>query len=136
MDHNIKISIQPKQSLDQIINWSNANPFIEICGFLGYDYTSKRYITQLEHNCSSDPKNFFSIDALNYLLFKQKYSMLAIFHSHIIGDESASEFDIKMSENCCVPFLIYSLNTKNFELYEPKNSEYDVKILERIKKKL
>lgn len=133
---NIKTSIQPKQALDKIINWSNEHPFIEICGFLGYDESSKRYVTQLENNCSNDPKNFFAIDALRYLLFKQKYSMLGIFHSHIIGDEEPSEFDIKMSENCCVPFLVYGLNTKKFKIYEPKNSEYDVKILERVKAKL
>jgi len=58
---------------------------------------------------------------------------VAIFHSHIVGDESASEFDVKMSENCCQPFLIYSLNSKKINIYTPKNTEADVKILERIK---
>jgi proteasome lid subunit RPN8/RPN11 len=136
MDDKIKITTSPKDALNKIINWANAYPSIEICGFLGFDQESKKYITQLEENCSDDPKNFFAINALNYLLFKRKYSMLSIFHTHIIGDEEPSEFDIKMSENCCVPFLVYGLNTKNFKIYEPKNSEYDVKILERIKAKL
>lgn len=103
---------------------------------MGYDKTKKDYIVQLEKNCSTDPKNFFAIDPLRYLLFKQKYSLVAIFHSHIIGDEKPSEFDIKMSENCCIPFLVYSLNTDKIEIYEPKNIEYDVKVLNTIKSNL
>lgn len=116
-----------------MIDHCHANPFIEVCGFLGYDKIKRDYIVQLENNCSTDPKNFFAIDPLRYLLFKQKYSLAAIFHSHIVSDEKPSEFDIKMSENCCVPFLVYSLNTNKINIYEPKNIEYDVKVLKRIK---
>jgi proteasome lid subunit RPN8/RPN11 len=122
-----------KDALAVIKNHCCSNPYIEVCGFIGYDQSLKKHIVQLEKNCSTDPKNFFAIDALKYLLFKQKYLFGAIFHSHIIGDEKASEFDIKMSENCCIPFLIYGLNTDNFEIYQPKNIECDVKILKRIK---
>jgi len=58
---------------------------------------------------------------------------VAVFHSHILGDEKESEFDVKMSDNCCQPFLIYSLNTKKINIYTPKTIEADVNILERIK---
>jgi len=40
---------------------------------------------------------------------------------------------VKMAENCCQPFLIYSLNSKKINIYTPENTEADVKILERIK---
>lgn len=120
-------------SLDEIKNHCHMNPFVEICGFLGYDINTKQYIVQFEKNCSSEPKYFFAIDALKYLLFKQKHTLAAVFHSHIAGDEKPSEFDIKMSENCCIPFLVYGLNTNKFEIYKPKNIEYDVNILEEIK---
>jgi proteasome lid subunit RPN8/RPN11 len=123
-------------ALNKIKHWADFHPSMEICGFLGFNIDEKKYVVQLEQNCSADPQNFFAIDALRYLFFKQKNSIVAIFHSHITGDESASEFDIKMSENCCVPFLIYSLNTKKIQIYQPKNSEYDVKILERVKERL
>ena len=132
-DNNFK---NLKEALAKIKNHCYTNPFIEICGFLGYDKNKKKYIVQLEDNCSSDPQNFFAIDALKYLLFKQKYSLASIFHSHIHGDENASEFDIKMSENCCVPFLIYGINTHKFSIYEPKYVESDVKVLKRIKSNL
>ena len=122
-----------KQALDKIKDHCQSHPFVEICGFLGYDSQKRNYIVQLENNCSSQPQNFFAIDALKYLLFKQKYTLAAVFHSHIIGDEQASEFDIKMSENCCIPFLVYGLNTDKFAMYQPKNIECDKKILKRIK---
>ena len=125
-----------KNAIDKIKNYSISNPFMEICGFFGYDSQKRKYIVQLESNNSNDPQNFFAIDPLKYLLFKQKYILTAIFHSHIVGDENPSEFDIKMSENCCIPFLIYGLNTDKFNIYQPKNIEYDVKILKRIKSNL
>ena len=59
--------------------------------------------------------------------------MVAIFHSHISGNEEASEFDIKMADNCCQEFLIYSLNSKKINIYTPETIEADVSILERIK---
>lgn len=135
MDLVMEVNIfkNAKDALDKVKNYCLVSPSIEICGFLGYDPNKRKYIVQLENNCSSDPKNFFAIDALKYLLFKQKYQLAAVFHSHIIGDEKPSEFDIKMSENCCIPFLVYGLNTDKFEIYQPKNIECDVKILKRIK---
>ena len=129
----VNICKNTKDALAAIKNHCSSNPYTEVCGFLGYDQSLKKHVVQLEKNCSTDPKNFFAIDALKYLLFKQKYLFGAIFHSHIVGDEKASEFDIKMSENCCIPFLIYGLNTDKFDIYQPKNSEYDVKLFKRIK---
>ena len=105
----------------------------EICGFLGYDKKNKEFVVQLEDNASDDPKSYFLINPLSYLLFKDSYEMVAVFHSHILGDETESEFDVKMSDNCCQAFLIYSLNTKKINIYTPKTIEADVNILERIK---
>ena len=129
----VNICKNTKDALAVIKNHCSSNPYTEVCGFMGYDQNLKKHIIQLEQNCSTDPKNFFAIDALRYLLFKQKYLFGAIVHSHIVGDEKASEFDIKMSENCCIPFLIYGLNTDKFDIYQPKNSEYDAKLFKRIK---
>ena len=105
----------------------------EICGFLGYDNEKKEFIIQKEDNIATNPRSHFLINPLSYLLFKDSYSMIAVFHSHIVGDETESEFDVKMSDNCCQPFLIYSLNTKKINIYTPETIESDVNILERIK---
>ena len=120
-------------ALHKIKEMSHENFKQEICGFLGYDYEKKEFIVQKEENIAKDPRSHFLISPLNYLLFKDSYGMIAIFHSHIIGDETESEFDVKMSDNCCQPFLIYSLNTKKINIYTPETIESDVNILERIK---
>tara|TARA_R110000824_G_scaffold388164_1_gene583642 strand:- start:4375 stop:4788 length:414 start_codon:yes stop_codon:yes gene_type:complete len=124
---------EEKEALEYIKKLSHKNFKGEICGFLGYDYATNRYIVQKEENIAPDTSSLFLINPLNYLLFKDAYGMVAIFHSHIVGDETASEFDVKMADNCCQPFLIYSLNSKKINIYTPEITEADVKILERIK---
>lgn len=121
---------------DFICNSCFKNMSQEVCGFIGYDEKEKKYVAQIEKNEAIDPKTFFMINPINYLNFKNNYSILGIFHSHITGDENPSEFDIKMSESCCLPFFIFSLNTKKFFIYEPQNKDYDVNIFERIKFKI
>jgi proteasome lid subunit RPN8/RPN11 len=108
----------------------------EICGFIGWDEEDKKFIVSIEKNQAEDPKNFFMISPASYYMFANKYDMLGIFHSHIVGDEQPSEFDVKMSEACCVPFIVYSLNTEKFNIYEPSNSELNVKAFTRLKEKL
>tara|TARA_R110002074_G_scaffold120089_1_gene253586 strand:+ start:527 stop:922 length:396 start_codon:yes stop_codon:yes gene_type:complete len=122
-----------KQALQVIVDESESNSFIEICGFLGFDREKEAYVVQNEKNVAEDPSKHFMIDPLNYLLFKERYDLLAVYHSHINTDAEPSEFDVKMSNNCCIPFLIYSIETKKFDLYEPQNLETDVNTYNRFK---
>tara|TARA_R110002020_G_scaffold237040_3_gene449327 strand:+ start:4554 stop:4973 length:420 start_codon:yes stop_codon:yes gene_type:complete len=123
----------PKKALTKIKEIAHSNFKREICGFLGFNKDKKQYLVQIQENVSEDPSNFFLINPLSYLLFKDNCEMIGVFHSHITGDENPSEFDVKMSENCCQPFIIYSLNSKKINIYTPKTSEVDVNILNRIK---
>lgn len=118
-----------------LIDHSLMNPINEICGFVGFDSNSNEYVATIEKNQAEDSKSFFAISPASYLRFKKEYSLVCVFHSHVLGDESASEFDIKMSEASCLAFSIYSLNTEKFNIYEPQNKDYDVNILERFKVK-
>ena len=120
-------------ALHKIKEMSHRHFTQEICGFLGYDNEKKEFIVQREDNIAEDPRSNFLINPLSYLLFKDSWSMIGVFHSHIVGDEKESEFDVKMADNCCQPFLIYSLNTKKINIYTPKTIESDVNILERVK---
>ena len=122
-----------KDALQLIVDESESNPFIEICGFLGFDKKKETYVVQNEKNVSQDPSEYFMIDPLNYLIFKERYDLLAVYHSHINTDAEPSEFDVKMSNNCCIPFLIYSIETKKFDLYKPQNLETDVNTYNRFK---
>jgi len=122
-----------KAALEQIKIISNRNIRNEICGFLGYNSSENLFIVQEAQNEADDPAVYFLINPLDYLLFKEDHTLLAIFHSHVMGDEEPSEFDIKMAQNCCHPFLIFSLNTQKINIYEPQNADSDVNILEGIK---
>jgi proteasome lid subunit RPN8/RPN11 len=135
MEH--KISTKSISSIKNfIVNHSFNNSYVEICGFVGFDEKTDKYIATIEKNIAQDPRNFFAISPVKYLNFKKDYDMIGIFHSHIIGDENPSEFDIKMSDTCCLPFIIYSLNSKNFYFYEPHYKDYNVKTITRFKDKL
>ena len=122
-----------RATLHRIKEIAHQNFKREICGFLGFCEEKQKYVVQVEKNISPKPAAYFLINPLNYLLFKEKYKMVAIFHSHITGNEDESEFDIKMADNCCQPFLIYSLNSKKINIYTPETIEADVNRLERIK---
>ena len=117
--------------LKVISDWCELRLTFETCGFIGEK--DELYTALLCENKSRDPRNFFSIDPLEYLFFIEEYNPIALFHSHIDGDENPSEQDIMMSENSCLPFFIYSLNTKKFHFYTPKKVKVDVDILDKFK---
>jgi len=125
---------QLKRAISKIADISEKKFSQEICGILGHDGSD--YIVQECKNISDRPSETFVMDPLHYLLFKEEYSTIAIFHSHIVGDETPSDFDIVMSENSCIPFMIYSLNTKNVYIHTPKHIDADKGKLEKVKEKI
>ncbi len=122
-----------KQAINKIIEICESNKYVEVCGFLGIKKDSNEFLVEQQENISEDPANFFLINPINYLLFKDEVDNLIVFHSHIDGDEKPSEFDLKVADNCCDPFLIYSLLSKKIHIHTPQNSEIDVSIIERLK---
>ena len=129
-DHKFKTIRAAFRKMQEI---AHQHPATEVCGFFGFDEEEELFVVRQEHNNSPSPAQFFMIDPINYLLFKDQYHLVGIFHSHIAGDEEPSEFDIKMAQNCCLPFLIYSLNTKKIHIYEPQKMECNVNIVRRMK---
>jgi proteasome lid subunit RPN8/RPN11 len=111
---------------------SECSLLAELCSMIGVDENNKFVYKQMQ-NRSKDPESYFMIDPYDYLAFINKFSCLCVFHSHLIGDEKHSDFDQKTSENCCYPFLIYSVNTEKFHVYEPEYKDYDVNIIQRLK---
>jgi proteasome lid subunit RPN8/RPN11 len=104
----------------------------ELCSLIGIDKNGEIIYKQMV-NRSKNPESYFMVDPYDYLSFINEYSFLCIFHSHLIEDEKPSDFDIKTSENCCYPFLIYSIVTEKFHIYEPQYKDYDVNIINRLK---
>jgi len=131
MTKEIYTTKKESEILKIISGWCESRLTFETCGFIGQK--DNLYTAMICENKSSDPVNFFSIDPLEYLFFMEEYNPVALFHSHIQGDENPSEQDIMMSENSCLPFFIYSLNTKKFHFYTPKKVKVDVDILDKFK---
>lgn len=111
---------------------AETNLFSEICALIGTDENGK-YCYRHMQNRSKSPESYFVIDPYDYLSFIMKRSCFAVFHSHLMGSEEPSDFDVKTSENCCYPFLIYSVTTEKFFIYEPENKDYDVNTVLRLK---
>jgi proteasome lid subunit RPN8/RPN11 len=105
----------------------------ELCSLIGVQKESNKIVYRQMQNRSKDSPNYFMIDPYDYLSFINKYDCLAVFHSHLSGDEHPSDFDEKTSENCCYSFIIYSIMTEKFFIYEPKYKDYDVNIIQRLK---
>lgn len=113
-------------------NESECSLQAELCALIGLN-EQKIFCYRQMQNRSKEPNLYFLVDPYDYLSFINKYEMFGIFHSHLVGDENPSEFDIKTSNNSCYFFLIYSIITEKFSIYEPHHKDYDVNIMQRIK---
>lgn len=103
-----------------IIEHAESEPFIEVCGFVVLNKDLSISIHQ-QKNQSSTPEECFEISPQKWIDFSLKNKILAVYHSHPKSKEKPSCQDIKMSEEMGVPYLIYSLITKNFFLYYPES---------------
>ena len=133
MKEKLKNYFECKEEKDiflKIAEWSKEKMSVEICGFIGF--SNENYTLKLCKNIAEDPKKYFAIDPLDFLTFKEENKIAYVFHSHVSGDEEPSEFDILMSENCCIPFMIYSLNTEMFKVYLPKNDDSSEEVVNKI----
>ena len=100
-----------------IVEHAEEFPDEEVCGTIELDSNLMVKVTR-EKNESIDKKKMFSMSPVKILNRKK---LLGIYHSHPNSDENPSEYDIDMSEELGIPFLIYSLKTKKFFLYYPKS---------------
>lgn len=115
-----------KTFLNLLKSEAETNLLTEICGLISFK--DNFFIYKRMKNISSE-QNFFKINPKDYLDFVKDNNCFCIFHSHICGDEKPSEIDILNSDNCCKAFLIYSVMSEKFHLYQPHNKDYDVNII-------
>ncbi len=120
-----------KSCLDFFKNESLACPNREIVGLWGIK--DGEFITKIVKNRAPDPQNYFAVDPLELLQFQKDCEFLAVFHSHIYGDSQFSDWDKVTSDNCLLPFIVYSLCEDKFNLYVPPDCEVSSVNLERIK---
>jgi len=106
--------------------------FAELCALIGLNNKNEIVYRKMQ-NRSKNPEVYFMIDPYEYLEFINDFKIVSVFHSHLAGDEQPSEFDGKTSENCCLAFIIYSICTEKFFIYEPQYKDYDVNTIQRLK---
>jgi proteasome lid subunit RPN8/RPN11 len=107
--------------------------YYESCGLIGIK--NNEYVVKRCENKSTIPKDHFVVEPLDYFFFKEENKILCVYHSHVSGDEKPSEDDVLMAKSCCLPFLIYSTETKKFKLHIPNELEYDRIIVKEIENK-
>lgn len=113
-----------------LINFSESSLVREVCGFILED--GENLILKKIENKSAD-NNLFTIEPIDFLEAKLSGKLVSIFHSHVDGSEKPSERDIKNAENCLYPYLIYSLDTKKFSLFDKSYFDRADKCVNKLK---
>ena len=101
-----------------LIEYANTDLKKEVCGFICYKDNELSFKPAKNHSHADD---IFLINPADFLKMKLDGNLLAIFHTHVNGREDPSEYDMKNSKNCLYPFLIYSLATERFGLFDMPN---------------
>lgn len=120
--------------LDFLKRQAETNLLIEICGLISFK--NNLFIYKKINNLAEGSNMYFKIDPKDYLDFLNTYGCFCIFHSHLLSDENFSKKDIDNSNSCCKSFLVYSVFSEKFNLYEPKYKDYDVNITKELINKL
>jgi len=114
----------------EIIDYSQSSPMREVCGFICLEDGQLNLEKAVNH---SDDDDYFLINPFDFLERKLSGKLVAIFHSHIDCDENPSELDQKNSANCLYPFLIYSLETEKFSIFDKPYFERPEKCVNDLK---
>lgn len=123
-----------KKILEEIQAKAQENPKMEVCGLISKK--GRDFVLSHAKNLSINKKDFFALDPYETFCFENDYGLDVIYHTHPNSDETPTEFDKKMSMNCCKPFLIYSLQTGKFSLHVPKISTANKKAISQISKQI
>jgi len=113
-----------------LINYAESSLIREVCGFISEqdgDLVLKKVI-----NTSAD-NNVFLIKPIDFLQEKLSGNLVGIFHSHIEDSEEPSEIDKINAENCMYPYLIYSLKTEKFSLFDRSYFDRSEKCVNQLK---
>ena len=113
-----------------LVEYAESSLAREVCGFICEE--ENKFVLKKVINRSVD-NNLFSIKPIDFLQAKLTGNLVSIFHSHIEGSEKLSEYDKENSENALCPFLVYSLETKKFSLFDKSYFERSEKCVNKLK---
>ena len=118
---------------ENLVNYSEDSPFREVCGFICKKGNGFEFHKVINHSKDDDT---FLIKPIDYLHKKLEGNLAAIFHTHTKGGSDPSEYDKITSTNLLLPFVIYSIEDKNFSLFNLKGFEVEENCVKSLKESL
>jgi len=121
MDYHLEDFLAPGHSdiFRSAIKHARSQKTSESCGLFVYNEIMSDCIFLPFKNDNIYDPNLFSLNNQDFTKLYQKNQIVSLFHSHIIHEENLSELDIEVAESLALPSMVYSLLTKEFELYYP-----------------
>jgi proteasome lid subunit RPN8/RPN11 len=99
-----------------ILKHANRQQPRECCGLLAVYNGKQRYYPC---NNLATNTNTFVMDVLDFAAVEDEASVLAIVHSHTVGDCQPSMADLQSCERSRLPWIIVNPNTEQFYQFEP-----------------
>jgi proteasome lid subunit RPN8/RPN11 len=118
--------------MQSIIEHANGSE-LEVCGFVFVENGDLK--TEAAKNIAVYENDIFEIHPLEILRQIRSGKLAAIYHTHPTSTEQESTFDRFNCENSCIPYVIYSKETKNFNLLIPKKPHVKQDYIDILKKK-
>lgn len=118
--------------MQSIIDHANGSE-LEVCGFVFVENGDLK--TEAAKNIAVYANDVFEIHPLEILRQIRSGKLAAIYHTHPTSTEQESTFDRFNCENSCIPYVIYSKETKNFNLLIPKKPHVKQDYIDILKKK-
>jgi len=104
---------------NKIIDIAKNNPTEEICGYIYYGIDGKSNILESKNQHLHKNKMFLT-DPSDYIrLSESTNTIVGVYHSHTIGDETFSESDIEYADTWELPIFVYSLSSDKWNSYTP-----------------
>ena len=118
--------------MQSIIEHANGSE-LEVCGFVFVENGDLK--TEAAKHIAVYANDIFEIHPLEILRQIRSGKLAAIYHTHPTSTEQESTFDRFNCENSCIPYVIYSKETKNFNLLIPKKPHVKQDYIDILKKK-
>ena len=118
--------------MQSIIEHANGSE-LEVCGFVFVENGDLK--TEAAKNIAVYANDVFEIHPLEILRQIRGGKLAAIYHTHPTSTEQESTFDRFNCENSCIPYVIYSKETKNFNVLIPKKPHVKQDYIDILKKK-
>ena len=118
--------------MQSIIEHANGSE-LEVCGFVFVENGDLK--TEAAKNIAVYANDVFEIHPLEILRQIRGGKLAAIYHTHPTSTEQESTFDRFNCENSCIPYVIYSKETKNFKLLITKKPHVKQDYIDMLKKK-